>query len=148
MTCPLCNDKGSVGYEHPEVAREYEGGTITSGGYSTELCQCRRDLPRRFGKASWWWCESVAGETMETGGGLGTVSVHFSREIPISEDNYPLHRTADNCYFSVTPRVEVDCGPAMTADDLRQIAAMFMRMADKCDELDKPSANPTPEPAK
>lgn len=80
---------------------------------------------------------------METGGGLGEVSVSFSREVPISDDNFTLHRTAENCHFSVTPRVEIECGPAMTSGNLREIAAFLLRMADKCDDLDKPVPEPT-----
>lgn len=142
--CSKCGDTGKIGRELPEERRELGGDLVSViGGYTTDLCECRRKLPKRFGKATWWHREYLPGEEINLLD-RGTVTVRFDRELPLTEDGHPLHRTADNCYFSVSPLIEMDLPVAMIADDLRQIAALFLRMAERCDELDKPVEPPAP----
>lgn len=143
--CDKCNDTGKIVNETgPGPVCDVGGGyTIQrTGGSASDLCECRKSLPPRHGKARWWQCETVYSESMTTCDGFGQVNVTISREVPISEDNYRLHRTVENAYFSCTPTVEIESGPALTSGALRDIAAFLIRMAAKTDELDQPHPSP------
>lgn len=77
--CTKCGDTGSYGVNHPPTRPPIDlgdGYTMhDEGSYSTTLCECRAKLPRRHGKARWWTCETIPGETLTTLDGLGEVSV-------------------------------------------------------------------------
>lgn len=127
--CPKCNDTGEI------VIREQHshGASI-----ATNLCECRRGLPRRHGKVSWWDSEVVYEEKFRVCDGVLLDSrVSISRELPVSADNFPLHRTNDNSRFSNSIAIEIDCTIA-PSDMLREFAAFLLKMADKSDELDQP----------
>lgn len=142
IVCGKCNDKGSIGTHttaDPSKVADLGGGvTVHDGGsYMTSLCECRQSLPPRYGKARWWTLETVHEETWTSPGGLTAATVTIDREVPVSDDNYRLHRTRDNCYFSVTPRVEIESGPDMTPDSLAELAAFLSRMADEAKRADE-----------
>lgn len=138
MTCPKCDNGKTVEnlQPGPEIRLQTGGSIQHTGGFITHLCECRKSLPPRHGKAQWWSCETIEGGTLDLN--LGEVVVTFSREVPISEDNYLVHRTEENCCYRVTADVQIDLGPVGTSATLREVAAFLLKMADKCDELDAP----------
>lgn len=119
-----CNGTGQIGHDF-------------QGGFTTELCPCRRSLPRRYGRARWWSIETVHADSIELDG-LHHVGINVTCEVPISEDNYPLHRTAENSHFRVLADIDADDARMLTSDNLRELAAWLVTKADRMDELDQP----------
>lgn len=133
-----CNGTGRLTYEdqwHPDQP----------AALCSALCECRKNLPRRHGKAAWWLTENV--KTLEWSAATGaSASATIDLEVPVSEDNYPLIRTEDNVYFPALANVALDCPSyGMTSDDLRQLAKWLTEVADECDRIDEPT--PCPERA-
>lgn len=112
------------------------------GQYMTSLCACRRNLPRRDGSVSWWTCESKTWKWCDDifgpGKGWQTVVVTASRELPISEDNYPLHRTTANSYMRASISIEQDGERFLTVDQVRDYANWLLKVVDEIDEYDTP----------
>lgn len=137
MICTKCSGKGSIGHESKDAT-----GNVTI--YTTELCECRRSMPRRYGKASWWHKEIVYTDSLTLVNDELVITV--DRELPITEGNYPVHRTAENCYFQPLAEISVDeYGLRLrTADDLRELAAWLVKTADKMDELGQPYPDEQP----
>jgi hypothetical protein len=127
--CSKCNGSG-------EIVHLYKASPKHLVGHSTALCECRASLPRRFGKMSWWTDEALPDEHYEDTW-LVEVTAHITREIPVSEDNYALHRTKDNQHFP--PVVELDFTNAkfMAAHMVRGLATWLNKLADTMDEYDK-----------
>lgn len=116
------------------------GLQITQGvGYSSRLCACRKNLPKRDGHATWWGAsETVFEDTVEFALFDEHASISVGVETCISEDNYLVHRTAENAYYPCVIHLELSQTDLswLLADDLRKLAAMLTAAADKCDEID------------
>lgn len=115
-------------------------------GYSTRLCSCRKSLPKRDGKATWWGSsETVFDDTVEFVMFDEHASVSVGVETCISEDNFLVHRTAENAYYPCIAHLEVSDTDLtwLLADDLRAFAAMLLAAADKCDEVDGAATSTT-----
>lgn len=137
IACEKCNDTGKVVTNHkpgPEVAITGGGSVQCAGGFSTDLCECRRKLPRRHGKASFWVFDTPITFEEEIGPCL-RIGVQFQPELPVSTDGYPLHRTLDNAYYPPSIKFAFDGFP-LNADELRAMADFCTRMAGKAEELD------------
>lgn len=130
-TCPKCNDTGKVVYDIPA---ERISDTITmTGGYGSELCECRKDETRIRGKAAWWTLEDV--KSFSTGMILGKATIVVEAEVPVSADNFPLVRDRDNFYWPAMARIEVPEG-TQTAFELRDLAKLLIEAADWMDKFD------------
>lgn len=106
---------------------------------TAELCECRKDLPRRHGIAAWWTTEQVGGDHYEDSM-LLEVTASISRELPVSADNYPLHRTTDNCYYPAMVALEFHNSVMLHDTMLRDLAAWLGKLADKLEAMDEPVA--------
>lgn len=116
------------------------------GGYTSRLCDCRKKLPKRDGVARWWGSsEQVFEDTVEFAMFDEYATLSVGVETCISEDNYLVHRTADNSYYPCIAHLEVseDNLSWLLADDLRKLAAMLNAAADKCDEIDGFAGGPS-----
>lgn len=110
-----------------------------AGGYSSRLCSCRKNLPKRDGKASWWGpAERVFEDTVEFAMFDEYATLSVGVETCITEDNYLVHRTAENAYYPPIAHLEVSDTDLtwLLADDLRALAAMLLAAADRCDEIE------------
>lgn len=127
-----------------EPWRDIGGGLQIGGGFSitSELCACRKDLEPRDGEASWW-----ASRT-ETVGQLQFLmfdeqaEVSLAVEVPISDDNYVVHRRGDNVYYPVSVQLHVTSAELnwLFPDEARALAAALVKAADRAEELDGPLA--------
>lgn len=137
-TCK-CGGTGEIVIELATTTQPMaDGGSVVSGGSSTSLCECRRRLPRRHGKVSWWtWADPVSWSFAAAGQWWLKATVTTKQEMPVSEDGYPLHRTLNNAHFNTGASIEID-GEALTSDDLREFAKFLTECADKIDAMDKP----------
>lgn len=136
-----CGGKGSYGYTTPPgpVRPLGDGLTIQQmEGYRTALCECRRNLPPRDGKAAWWTAGAAYSETYKGTCDWFSVTVSLTPELPVSADNYPLRRTRENSYYPASVSIAID-GDPLVSSDLRELAAFLVRMADKADEIDVPT---------
>lgn len=124
----LCNGKGSVS----QTEHYGDGG----GQYVTSLCKCRRDLPRRDGKVRWWSCDTPKVWKWSDSLDWIHVRVTATRELPVSEDNYPLRRTADNAYMCASVHITRDGDRFLGSDIVREYARWLLKTADEIDEYD------------
>jgi hypothetical protein len=131
MSCDKCNDTGKIVHDFVN-----ETGGVT--GFWTELCTCRRDLPRRYGRAAWWSMDDAISDTHETCAGYVTMTLWSAPELPVSEDNYPLHRTTENSYFRPGVSIQMEGEDVLTTDDLRALANFMLAFADRVDKRDGP----------
>lgn len=122
--CNKCNDTGKV--EYREAGPGYDG-------IGHNLCECRRFATRVSGRAKWWSSEESYRDKAALI--LGHASVVVSTELPISGDNFPIVRDQENFYWPSMACVEVP-DTSLTSGELRDIAAMLTRAADKIDEID------------
>ncbi len=109
------------------------------GGFSSRLCSCRTSLPKRDGKARWWGAsEQVFEDTVEFAMFDEYATLSVGVETCISEENYLVHRTAENAYYPCIAHLDLSDSDLtwLLADDLRRLAAMLTAAADRCDEID------------
>lgn len=144
--CPKgeCDGTGRIVDRIPPSDHEVDIGNglvmRQGGGYSSRLCSCRKDLPKRDGRASWWGAsEQVFEGTVEFAMFNEYATISVGVETCISEDNYLVHRTAENAYYPPITHLEVSDTDLtwLLPDDLRKLAAMLIAAADKCDEIEK-----------
>lgn len=148
MKCKTCGGSGKIIHDHKPgpIVSMGDGSTMQSiGGYSTELCECRKSLPLRDGKASYWVHGPSVSREWKSLCDYLAVSVDLTPELPVSEDNYPLRRTMENAYYPASIYVAITEGDqVLTSDDLRELAKFLVKCADEVDQLDTPldAANP------
>lgn len=132
-TCEKCKDKGMYRFEETSP-----DGLSTSSG--PVLCECRRSLPRREGNARYWVSDDPIELTAQAGiYDDASVTIKLTPELPVSEDNYPLLRTEENCYYPPSIEVSSKGRPFFaTSDELRVLAKLFTDAADKCDSMCEP----------
>jgi hypothetical protein len=124
--------------------RDIGGGLQIGGGFSitSELCACRKDLEPRDGEASWWSTrkETVAQLQFDMFDEQAVVSLDV--EVPISDDNYIVHRRGDNVYYPVSVRLHVTSRELnwLFPHEARALAAALVKAADRAEELDGPLA--------
>jgi len=145
-TCPNgeCDGSGRIVDRIPESEERHDlepGLQIrVIGGYSSRLCSCRKDLPKRDGHAKWWGAsEQVFEDTVEFALFNEYATLSVGVETCISEDNYLVHRTAENAYYPPIAHLEVSETDLtwLMEDDLRRLAAMLLAAADRCAEIDR-----------
>lgn len=143
--CPNgeCDGSGKIVDQIPESTEWHDcdpGLQIRDwGGYSSRLCTCRKDLPKRDGTATWWGpTEQVFEDTVEFSLFNEYATLSVGVETCISKDNYLVHRTPENGYYPPIAHLEVSDTDLtwLLPDDLRKFAAMLLAAADKCDEIE------------
>lgn len=131
QTCKKCNGTGKVVHD---VAPEAITDRITmTGGFMSELCECRKAMPRVHGVAKWWSDEPV--KTITAPLLIHHATVTISAELPISADNRPLIRDAANFYYPSTASIDT-FSELLFAQDLRSIAKALLEAADEMDAFD------------
>lgn len=133
-TC-VCNGTGSyVVYSKEQISP----GVITSG-FSTYPCVCRKDQPRREGKASWWTKETIFTRVITAL--LDTITVTVEPELPMSADNFPLVRRG-NRYYPSFVEFEIGREKAMLSPvEARKLAHALNEAADIADLTDHADAD-------
>lgn len=137
--CGICHDTGAT-ERHERSRRTLQDGTvIESSALLTDPCVCRRGLPPRDGKATWWSLEPVFSRTVMVGCDEVTVSV--AAEVPMDAENYRVHRRG-NRYYPTTIDVEPETWPSvMHPDQTRELAQALIDAAAICEAIDKPDAD-------
>lgn len=141
-TCDKCNDTGTLRHEIGPIMPPVDMGngvTLESmGGLMSSLCECRKSLPPRHGKAAWWNTEDRLSETYKT---IVSDEIHatVNLEVPISIDNYRVHRTRDNAYYpaAITLDLPADNVTFHTVEDLRGFAAFLIKIADQAEKIEE-----------
>ena len=150
MSCE-CHGSGKIvrRTDHSgEPWRDIGGGLQIGGGFSitSELCACRKDLEPRDGEAFWWSSrkETVAQLQFDMFDEQAVVSLDV--EVPISDDNYIVHRRGDNVYYPVSVLLHVTSQELnwLFPHEARALAAALVKAADRAEELDGPLAEEKP----
>ncbi|MDP3720793.1 MAG: hypothetical protein Q8T13_23775 [Acidobacteriota bacterium] len=116
------------------VASKVKGCDVLVSGYSTEPCVCRKNLPAREGKATWWTKETVFSETAIAL--VDEVRVSVQPEVPMSDDNHRVQRRG-NRYYPTFVDFEVGRERAILfPDEARKLAQLLVRAADAADLID------------
>jgi hypothetical protein len=127
MKCPRCDDVGAV-----VVKQKFENG----GSITTHLCPCRQGAEPRKGRARWWSIRTASQRVWQSCTGLSAVGIEVTVEVPISEDNWPLIRDAENAYYPAMACIDADLESLMLAEDLRSLAEALVQTADELDALE------------
>lgn len=138
-----CKGTGKIGYVIPgdPEPRPIGGGcTVQIGdGYGTRACECVRDLPAIYDRATWWEWESVYSAEVSVPVHDDSISIRVGCEVPRKEDGRRCHRTADNCYYPALIDLEVSCEQlTLFPDTARELAAALIAAADACEKADVP----------
>lgn len=125
--CVLCAGTGQM-----RTMSEERGLGWASETHSSHLCPCRQALPARDGPAAWWSSETVfSGEASTLLGDVYEVSVRA--EVPISEDNFRVHRRGNRYYPTL---VDLN-GTTLTPENARELALLLLSASDAADTVDK-----------
>lgn len=153
--CSVCNGTGKVSYVIPgdPEPRPIGGGPLagytvqTMDGYGTRACECVRNLPAIYGKATWWESESPYSAVVDIPVGKDTVEVSVSLEVPRNENGRRCHRTVENYYYPALIDVEVSFEKlTLFPDTARELAAALIAAADACEKADVPVPHQPPAP--
>lgn len=133
-----CNGTGRLTYHHKHEPIQADGYRIEGSTSGSHLCPCRQVLEPRAGEAAWWTLETVHHEFWQ--GGLCSAEFTVQAEVPVSKDNYKVHRRG-NRYWPTS--VDVDHEPLrfIDGDEAQQFAAALKRAADKAAEIDAADAD-------
>jgi hypothetical protein len=132
MSCEKC-ENGAVKYEETDTNA---AGEVMGHTYGTNLCDCRKDLPRVRGAAKWWTTEDLTVESIETTLN-GEVTVRVNSELPVSEDNRPLIRDAENLYYGSFVYLN---SQMMQPEDALAIGEALVRAAKLAESKDQEAA--------
>lgn len=146
MSCE-CDGSGKIvrREDHSgEPWRDIGNGLQIGGGFSitSELCACRKDLEPRDGDARWWSSRDEPIGQLQFVMFNEQAVVLLSVEVPVSEDNYIVHRRGDNVYHPVSVQLHVTSDELnwLFPDEARALAAALVKAADRAEELDGPLA--------
>ena len=141
--CETCGGDGKLVHrtDHSgEPWRDIGGGLQIGGGLSitSELCECRKSLPPRDGEARWWTSRTETIAQLQFVMFEEQAVVSLTPEVPVSEDNYVVHRTGENFYYPVSVELRVTSSELrwLFPDEARALAAALVKAADRADELD------------
>lgn len=144
-TCE-CDGSGAIRYEIPgdgiqrPLGHGYTIEIVTGSG--TRLCECRKSLAPRDGEARWWTTETVYSGQWESTVFEHQATIKVDVEIPVSEDNYVLHRRG-NRYYPTTIDLDfsIDWFHSLFPDEARELARLLNEAADAADAIDEPDAD-------
>lgn len=139
-----CDGSGSIKYveREPDDAVKQLGHGLVAGPattYGTHLCSCRRALPPRDGEARWWSSKTVYSAEWQGVVFEPTAEISVRGEVPVSDENYVLHRTEENFYWPTSVSVtfsDPDMG-WLFPDEARELARLLVEAADAADAWDK-----------
>jgi hypothetical protein len=138
-----CDGTGRIQYidREPENTRKPLGDGLYAGPSTTHgtlLCECRRALEPRDGEATWWSSKLIYEAEWDALVFEPHAEVSVMAEVPISADNYVLHRTRENAYWPCSVAVDLS-DPEMHwlfPDEARELARLLIEAADAADAYD------------
>lgn len=144
-----CDGTGRIQYidREPKGTKKPLGNGIYAGPsttYGTLLCDCRRALEARDGEATWWSSKLIYEAEWDGVCFEPHADVYVRAEVPISADNYVLHRTRENAYYPCSVSVDFT-DPEMHwlfPDEARELARLLTEAADAADAYDDLSEFP------
>jgi hypothetical protein len=143
MSCDKCAGEGAYVVKEPaETFVLPDGGQLVSGpAYLTRPCECRKGLEPRNGVAAWWSLEQVYAVDVTVPVFNELVEIRVSAEVPMSADNYRVHRRGNRYYPTL---VEVECPDKMTlhACTARTLAKALLDAAEAAERVDDADTDP------
>ena len=143
MLCSKCDGKGAYGVTEPAETRTFPDGSqaVFGPSYSTQPCECRAVLPPRDGTAAWWSVESIYGIDVTIPIFDETFSISVKAEVPMSADNYRVHRRGNRYYPTL---IDVECPKDMTlhACTARDLARALIAAAEVAERVDDADVDP------
>gem|GEM_PF-4734792 len=140
IECARCGDSGKVRTEEDHLDQQ---GNVVGHTSGTLQCECRRDLPPRDGKASWWGSEQTHEEIWQSSIWEDEmVEVSVCAEVPYDENGYRVHRRGNRYYPTTATLACSESISFLGPDDLRGLAAVLTRAADAIDAVDEPDTDP------
>lgn len=111
------------------------------GAYGTRLCDCRKALPPREGRVAWWTLERVFSVDVSIPVGHDSVSISVDAEVPISAENYRVHRHGNRYYPTL---IELHGGGDLTlhACTARALARALLDAAQAAERIDEADTDP------
>lgn len=144
--CPLglCDGSGQIKYveREPETVRRPIGGGLELGPmvtHGTHLCRCRWEAEPRVGDARWWTSRSVYSAEWESSVHRHEGEIMVRGEVPVSDENFIVHRTGENFYYPTTIDLDFDQDwlHSLFPDEARDLAAKLVAAADAADAYDE-----------
>lgn len=137
----MCQTCGGAGTVEQRFHEESADGSVRMGGLISSLCACRASLPPSGGTAAWWTTERVYSATVDLPIGDTSVEISVRAEVPISAENYRVHRRG-NRYWPTTVRVELDDADLdLLPQTARELAQRLVDAADAADAIDNPDTD-------
>jgi hypothetical protein len=135
-TCARCSDTGA--YSTTETTTR---GQFISTSHITHPCACRERISPRGGDAAWWSLETVLSTAVDIPIGAQQINVSVRAEVPMSRDNFRVHRHGNRYYPTLIDVAVGDESLSLHAETARELAAALIAAAEASEAIDKPDTD-------